>query len=94
MAVATFQVTLLAGITRVQSGSPQIFCKQIMFQNNATHTMRIGDINTSASQGMLLATGTPGGAMNSGVSAVNYTYLSDWYVFGTVNDVLDVLYII
>lgn len=90
------QVTLGAGATQVSTQN--IFCRQIFFQNNAANVVRVGNDNTvSATKGMALAPaagGNPGGSLNSGPSPIYYTYLSDWWLFGTAAQVIDVLYIL
>jgi len=91
MAVRLLQVTLTAVATQISSSNT--FCKQILIQNNAAHSFRVGDSTVSATKGILLAAGTPGGSLNSGPVDAYQSYLSDWWVFGTTNDKVDVLYI-
>jgi len=91
MAVRLLPTTLLATATRISTEST--FCKQILFQNNSAHIVRVGDSTVSATVGIALAPGTPGGSFNSGPPDIYHTYLSDWYLFGTVGDVIQVLYI-
>src|SRR5579862_306408 len=52
-AVYTLQVTIGASCTQVTSSD--IPLKQVFFQNNATHSMRIGDANASSTRGVALA---------------------------------------
>lgn len=87
--VKSLQVTIGASTTQVTTTNT--FCKQIFLQNNATHTMRVGDSTTSSTKGVLLASGSPGGSITVTSSAAQSTGidLSDWWVNGTNGDVLD-----
>lgn len=86
----TIQVTLGAG-TNTQVTTTDTFARQIIFQNNATHVMRIGDSTTSSSKGAQLASGSPGGSMNVGPSPQpQMLNLAQYFVAGTNADVLDV----
>jgi hypothetical protein len=86
----TLQVTIGAGVT--QFTTKDIPCRQIIVQNNAAHNMRIGDVNTTSSIGALLTTGTPGGSINLGPFYDNPENLKEWWVAGTQNDVVDIIY--
>jgi len=83
------QVTI--GATATQFTSTATPCRQILIQNNASHNFRVGDSTVSSTKGILITTG--GGSINSGRSADYGTDVSGWWVFGTQNDVVDVLYI-
>lgn len=87
--VRTLQVTIGASLTQVLPAG-EIVAKWVLFQNNATHTMRLGDSNTSSSRGIQLVAGAS--ANPPGSAPVSITKLSGWYVSGTQNDVLDVIY--
>lgn len=89
--VHTAQVTIGSGVTQVSTAD--IYAHTITFQNNATHSMRIGDSNTTSSRGALLGVGPPGGSMTVTISPPGNLNLSQWYVAGTQNDVLDVIYV-
>jgi hypothetical protein len=94
MSWVLLQVTIPAG------GGPQAFAavhpevkiRQIIIQNNAAHSMRVGDSTVSATKGIYLAAGPGGGSINSGPVVVYNSRLSDFSVFGTAADVLDVFY--
>ena len=85
------QVTIGAGVTQVTTSD--IPFRQAMFQNNSGHVMRIGDATTTASIGAQLASGSPGGSMNVGPFIDHADNLKNYFVAGTQNDVLDILYI-
>jgi hypothetical protein len=91
MATATLQVTIVTNPTRVSATS--VPCRQLFFQNNQGHNMRVGDANTTVNRGALMASGTPGGSVNLGAFTASNTDLQDWYVAGTPGDVLDVIYV-
>ena len=92
VAVHSFQVTIGAGTTQVWG--TQLLARQIFFQNNAAHTMRIGDVTVSSSKGVLLAVGPPGGSLTVGVNVGGGDIdLSTFWVNGTNGDVLDVSYV-
>jgi hypothetical protein len=85
-AVTTLQVTVGATVTQVTATTLQ--CTWVVFQNNATHVMRIGDANTTSSKGIVLQAG--GGSFYQGPKPTGgTTNVSNWYVAGTQNDVLD-----
>jgi hypothetical protein len=99
-----FQVTIPAGgkvnITNRVNGSAipaniptATYVQQLVIQNNAGHTLRIGDSTVSSTKGIVISPGSPGGMFNGG-GFINYgSYLSDWWLFGTSADVIDILYI-
>lgn len=85
----TLQVTIGSGTTQVTT--TDFPCRQAIFQNNATHTMRIGDSLTSSSRGAVLLANSVG-SMNIGNSPLTGgTNLNGWFVNGTASDVLDVI---
>lgn len=96
MALKTLQVTLGSG-ARTQLSSTRIPCRQVIVQNNATHFMRVGDSTTTTSIGALLNASTGanqgGGSVNIGPFQAYNTDLSEWYVAGTQNDLVDVTYV-
>ena len=81
------QVTLTAAATPI-SATPAYF-NQMTVQNNASHTCRIGDATVSATKGILL--GATGGSNNTGTFAGQQGDASQFYLFGTAGDVIDVL---
>ena len=92
MAWKSLQVTLLATATQVSTTKPPIQCRQVIIQNNAAHSVRLGDSTVSATVGQYLAAGPGGGGFNSGPADIYNTYLTDLYLFGTAADVIDVFY--
>jgi len=89
--VHTLQVTIGASVTSISTTSLPVH--QVMFQNNSTHVMRLGDSLTTASRGAQLAAGSPGGSINAGTFQAQQTNLNQWFVAGTQNDVVDVIFI-
>lgn len=95
-AVITLQVTIGAANTKVISAGAHQNCRWIVIQNNAAHVIRIGDTNITSSRGILLNAGSGGNAGGSffvgpdqGGSSRD---LGSWYINGTQNDVVDVIY--
>jgi hypothetical protein len=88
MAWKCLQVTLGAGATQVSTAHTQ--CRQVIVQNNAAHSARLGDATVSATNGQYLAAGPGGGAFNSGPSVAYNSETSDFWLFGTAADVIDV----
>lgn len=86
--VVTLQVTIGAAKTAITTGD--IHCKWVLFQNNASNTMRVGDTNVSATQGVKLVAGSS--LFIPAISAGAQTNLNGWFVQGTQNDVIDVIY--
>jgi hypothetical protein len=93
--LVTFQVTLGAGATQIFAA--KLGVRELNIQNNAAHNCRVGAANVSATLGIQLSTqsGGGGGDITAGTFNIsNATFLNEWYVFGTQNDVIDVLYIV
>ena len=88
MAIHSFQVTLGAGATEVTTNI--LYAASLTFQNNATHVMRVGGSNVSATLGYSLAVGASFTPMAG--ATTSDTPLIKWWVFGTAADVLDVIY--
>jgi hypothetical protein len=88
MAITTLQVTI-SGKTRI-SATKQ-YARWITFQNNAAAVMRVGDVNTSSSQGISIASGGSNFTPPLG-DVSSLSDLSQWYVVGTDTQVLDVVY--
>lgn len=89
-----FQTTLGAAATQLIPAAvgANILARQVIIQNNAASTMRLGDSTVSATKGIFLASGPGGGQFNSGpISAAPNSYLSDFWVFGTAAAVVDIL---
>ncbi len=94
-----FQVTIpTSGIVQITAGLPKnvpanTYVQQLIIQDNAGSSIRIGDTTVSSTKGILLSPGTPGGSLNIG-AFMNYgSYLSDWWIAGTSGAVIDILYI-
>ena len=91
--LTTLQVTLGAGATQATT-TTTILCREVIVQNNASHTVRVGDSNVSASRGIALAASS---AANS-IVLLNPTgtliLLSDIWLIGTQNDVIDIDYVL
>jgi hypothetical protein len=58
-------------------------------QNNASHSIRIGDSTVSTTKGILISPGTPGGSQTI-TPALQYSGdLTEFYIIGTANDIVD-----
>lgn len=96
----TLQVTLLAGKTPIVATAPtqsqtqiRISFQSLTIQNNSADPVRVGDTNVSATRGILLAGGSPGGSITIDSLMEYSSDLSEWYLFGTQGDIIDVLYL-
>lgn len=85
------QVTIGAAATQFTTSDIPI--RQIIVQNNATHSMRIGDASVSSTKGALLASGSPGGSINLGPFYDEPDNLKNFWVSGTQNDLVDIMYV-
>jgi len=89
----TFQVTIGASATQLSANN--LYCSAWIIQNNAAHNVAFGDSTVTITNGIILASGTPGGAytttasMNGSQPAPDN--LSEWYVAGTNGDVVNVV---
>ncbi len=90
-AVMTIQVTIGASATQVSAA--QVECRWVVFQDNASHAIHIGDAAVSSTRGIQLASGSPGGSFTiNPTSQTNAAIdLRTWYIAGTQNDVIDVV---
>jgi hypothetical protein len=89
--VRTLQVTLGSGVTQVLSAGSHFQVRWFVIQDNATHSVRIGDAQITSSRGLAL---TPSGGSfyvgpDQGASSRD---LGTWYIIGTNGDVVDVIY--
>lgn len=82
-------VTLGAAATPITTNT-SIYASMIIVQDNATHSVRLGDNTVSATKGILLGLG--GGSSTITLAFPRGAHLSEWYLFGTAADVIDVLY--
>lgn len=98
-----FQVTLTAVATPIvaqnatqNSTQLRIAFQQLQIQNNATHGCRVGGPDVSATKGFALASGstTPTAPFVASCHQQYSSDLSEYYVFGTVGDVIDVFYLV
>ena len=93
MALHLIQVTLGAGNTPITTTNT--FARWVSIQNNAAHSVRVGDSSVSTTQGILLASGTPGGSVTMVIGPMPSTSidLANIYLRGTSADVIDVAYL-
>lgn len=96
------QVTLLAGATPIVSPSAtqtptqnRISFQTLLIQNNSANVCRVGDSSVSATKGIALAAGSTTTQLPLAiVPPLEYSSdLSDYYLFGTAGNVIDILYI-
>jgi hypothetical protein len=92
MAWTLYQQTLTANATQLipPTGGVNVLARQVIIQNNAAASMRIGDNTVSATKGIYLAAGPGGGSLNSGAVQIYNSYLSDFWAFGTSGNVVDI----
>ena len=84
----TFQVTI--GASATQLSITTLNCRWFIVQNNAAHAARLGDSGTTSSKGTSLPA-TPSSPFQSPMVQPGGVWnLSQWYVAGTQNDVIDV----
>lgn len=92
--VRTLQITLGASNTAIlASASAHLNTRWFIIQNNATHIVRVGDVNISTTRGIQLPSGSPGGSFYVGPDpAGSARDLGGWYINGTSGDVIDIIY--
>lgn len=91
MALHFAQVTIGAAATQLSATRKPV--KWLCIQNNSTHNFRLGDSTVSSTKGIALATGSPGGSLTLTADTAYNTDLSQWWVFGTQNDLVDILWL-
>lgn len=62
--------------------------QQIIFQNNGSNNMRLGDAGVSATRGIVVG---PSGGTNVAPQLQYSGDLSEFYVNGTAGDILDIM---
>ncbi len=88
--VGTIAVTLGASATQISTSKTPITF--IAFSNPASgHVAYAGDSNVSTSRGVQIA--TPGVFPIGPYSGIRPMYLSDFWLVGTQNDIISVLYV-
>jgi len=93
MAIKNLQVTIGASVTPILAAG-NIRARSVTFQDNDAHAMAVGGSDSSVGTGAT-AKGVQlvaGGSYYQGWSGPGQTNLHFWYVAGTQNDVLTVVY--
>lgn len=94
--VRTLQVTLTSSNTPILSPGSHLQTRWFTIQNNATHSIRIGDSAITTTRGILLnpsATSLAGGSFYVGPDqAGSARDLGGWFINGTSGDVIDIIY--
>lgn len=88
------QVTLTSAATQISANS-NIYCSELIIQNNAAAVVRVGDNTVTASKGIVLlpnATPPGGGSITNTLIPIRGTHLQDWWLFGTAGNIIDILY--
>lgn len=98
----TLQVTLGAGATPLVAAlaaagqSPtqiRIAFQHLIIQNNAAHSCRVGSSDTvSATVGIYLSSGPGGGSLTIALPLEYSGDLSEYCIFGTAADVIDIMF--
>jgi hypothetical protein len=91
--IASFLPSLTGGNGNLKSplfATGDTYVQQLIFQNQGTGTVWIGDATTSVTNGLEL---TASGTANMG-AFINYgTFLSDWWIASTAGSTVFILYI-
>lgn len=79
------------GNIQIVPAGNDLYCRWVLFQNNSTHVIRIGDRSTSSNKGITLQPGYTFyiGPQPAPIGPTN-THLTAWYAAGTAGDTLDV----
>ena len=95
MAVGTIEVTISQTNSNQQISSSQLRVRQVTFQSIAGHAMQVGDTNITGTRGYQLAVGstTPQQITFGPFENDGLIDLQQWYVRGTQNDKLEVIYL-
>lgn len=88
-----FQVTLGAAATPlIAAGSPNKYASWLVIQNTASHQVNMGGATVTATRGIAISSGSPGGSVTGQFSFPRGACLNNIYLFGTVADVINVTY--
>lgn len=96
------QVTLLAVATPILAPSAtqtpsqnRIAFQSLIIQNNSAHSCRVGDASVTATTGIALASGSTTSQIPLVITPpLEYSSdLSEYFLFGTAGDVIDVMYL-
>lgn len=85
-------VTLTAVATPLVSGARNAYASFLVIQNNSGATLNFGGPTVSATRGITISTGTPGGSSTQQFNFPRGCCLNNVYLFGTVGDIVDICY--
>lgn len=89
----SFQVTIGASATQVTT--LDLKARQIIFQKTSANACRVGDKLVSSTRGLsLVASGAAGSMVSFGPFPDACLNLRDYWVQGTQNDIVDVMYVV
>jgi len=89
----SFQITLGAAKTPlIAAGQPNAYASYLVIQDNAAANVRLGGSTVSATAGILLSQGSPGGSLTCQFNFPRGALLNNIYLFGTNGNVIDVCY--
>ena len=89
-----FQVTIGSGTRTplIAAGLPPVYASWLVVQDNAGANLRVGGSTVSATSGILLASGTPGGSVTGTFNFPRGSCLNNCYLAGTTGNVIDVCF--
>jgi hypothetical protein len=90
------QLTLGAAATQITpntntTSTMPIYVSTLIIQNNAAAAIRIGDNTVTATKGIALNPSAVGPELVT-FQMVRGSLLSQWYIFGTAGNIIDIMY--
>jgi hypothetical protein len=92
--MTNFQVTLLSGKATplIAAGQPNVYASFLIIQNNAGANVTFGGSTVTASIGIVVASGAPGGSSTMQFNFPRGCLLNNVYLFGTAGNLIQVCY--
>lgn len=90
--MTNLQVTIGASATPIYSGARNYYASFLIIQNNAAHNCAFGGAGVTITNGIILASGSPGGSSTMQFNFPRGACLNNLYIAGTQGDVINVCY--
>ena len=92
--MTNFQVVIGSGARTplIAAGQPNVYASFLIIQDGAAANVRIGGSTVSATSGIVLIAGTPGGSATMQFNFPRGTLLNNIYLAGTAGNVIDIAY--
>lgn len=89
----SFQVILGAAATPlITAGAPNQYASWLVVQNNAGASVTMGGPTVTATNGVVISSGSPGGSVTGAFEFPRGACLNNIYLFGTAGNAINIVY--